>query len=113
MRLGHISDTHIMLTKYHDEYREVFNKIYVTLRAEKVDYIIHTGDLFHSKLQLSPEAVTLAVDFLKNLSDIAPVYIIAGNHDTNLRNNTRLDSITPIVDEISSDRVTYLRKSGE
>jgi DNA repair exonuclease SbcCD ATPase subunit/DNA repair exonuclease SbcCD nuclease subunit len=113
MRLGHISDTHIMLTKYHDEYREVFNKIYVTLRAEKVDYIIHTGDLFHSKLQLSPEAVTLAVDFLKNLSDIAPVYIIAGNHDTNLRNNTRLDSITPIVDAISSDRVTYLRKSGE
>jgi DNA repair exonuclease SbcCD ATPase subunit/DNA repair exonuclease SbcCD nuclease subunit len=112
-KIAHISDTHILLTKRHDEYREVFQKIYESCRQEKVDYIVHTGDLFHSKLQLTPEAVSLAVEFLKNLGDIAPTYIIAGNHDTNLRNNRRLDSISPIVDAIGSDKIHYLYKSGE
>lgn len=112
-RIGHISDTHILTIKRHDEYREVFTQIYKKLKEEKVDYIVHTGDLFHTKLQLTPESVTLATEFLKSLAEIAPVYIIAGNHDTNLRNNKRLDSISPIVGAIDSNRITYLKNSGE
>ena len=111
-RIAHISDTHIPTIKRHDEYRQVFDQIYNKLREEKVDYIVHTGDLFHTKLQLTPESVTLAVEFLKNLGSIAPVYLIAGNHDTNLRNNKRLDSISPIVEAISDLRIVYLRNSG-
>ena len=112
LRIAHISDTHIPTIKRHDEYRQVFEQIYSKLREEKPNYIVHTGDLFHTKLQLTPESVTLAVEFLKGLGSIAPVYLIAGNHDTNLRNNRRLDSISPIVDAINDPRITYLRNSG-
>lgn len=111
-KIAHLSDTHIPTIKRHDEYRQVFLQIYQKLQEEKPDYIVHTGDLFHTKLQLTPESVTLAVEFLKNLGSIAPTYIIAGNHDTNLRNNKRLDSISPIVDAINDPRIVYLRNSG-
>lgn len=112
LRIAHISDTHIPTIKRHDEYRQVFEQIYNKLREEKPSYIVHTGDLFHTKLQLTPESVTLAVEFLKNLGSIAPTFIIAGNHDTNLRNNKRLDSISPIVDAIGDSNITYFRGSG-
>ena len=112
IRLAHISDTHIPTLKRHDDYREVFQQIYKYLHNEKPNYIIHTGDLFHTKLQLTPESVTLATEFLKTLADIAPVYIIAGNHDTNLRNNKRLDSISPIVGAIENERIVFLKNSG-
>ena len=45
MKFAHIADTHIRNLKYHKEYKEVFNKIYVSLKKERVDYIIHCGDM--------------------------------------------------------------------
>ena len=81
IRIMHISDTHILTNKRHDEYRKVFEQIYDLAYEQQVTHIVHTGDLFHSKLQLTPECVALAVEFLRKLSDIAPVYMICGNHD--------------------------------
>lgn len=112
MKIAHISDTHILTLKRHDEYRQIFSQIYNKLRENKVDYIVHTGDLFHSKLQLTPECVGVAAEFLKSLADIAPTYVIAGNHDTNLRNNKRLDSISPIVEAMDYTDLFYLKNSG-
>ena len=112
MKAAHISDTHILTLKRHDEFRQVFDKIYTKCIDEKVDYIVHTGDLFHSKLQLTPECVSLAVEFLKKLSDIAPLYMIPGNHDCNLRNGKRLNSISPIIEAIGSNRIHFLKDSG-
>ena len=86
MKIAHIADTHIRNYKYHREYREVFDLIYDRLKEEQVDYIVHCGDLAHTKTQLSPEYFDLATSFLKNLADIAPTYIILGNHDGNLKN---------------------------
>ena len=97
MKVAHIADTHIRNYNYHKEYREIFDQIYDRLRKEKVDYIVHCGDLAHTKTQLSPEYFDLATSFLKNLADIAPTYIILGNHDGNLKNDNRQDAITPIV----------------
>ena len=97
MKFAHIADTHIRNLKYHKEYREVFNTLYKKLSAENVDYIIHCGDIAHTKTQISPEFVELCSDFFKNLADIAPTYIILGNHDGNLRNSSRQDALSPIV----------------
>jgi DNA repair exonuclease SbcCD nuclease subunit len=85
-KVAHISDTHIRLLKFHKEYRIVFEQIYSLLKKGKVDYIVHCGDLFHNKTNLSPEAVKLSSEFLKGLADIAPTMVIAGNHDGNLKN---------------------------
>jgi DNA repair exonuclease SbcCD ATPase subunit/3',5'-cyclic AMP phosphodiesterase CpdA len=101
MRFAHISDTHIRNYKYQKEYKEVFNQLYDTLRKESVDYIVHTGDIAHTKTQISPEFVELASDFLSNLADIAPTYVILGNHDGNLKNSARQDALTPIVQNLN------------
>jgi len=51
MKFAHIADTHIKNLKYHYEYKEVFEQLYDKLREEKVDYIIHCGDVAHTKTQ--------------------------------------------------------------
>jgi len=113
MKFAHLADTHIRNLKYHYEYRAVFEQIYDKLREEEVDYIIHCGDLAHTKTQLSPEYFEMASHFLKNLADIAPTYIIPGNHDGNLRNSSRQDAITPIVEALEHPNLFLLKDSGE
>ena len=59
MKLAHIADTHIKNLKYHYEYKIVFEQLYDKLKREKVDYIVHCGDIAHTKTQISPEFVEL------------------------------------------------------
>ena len=112
-RIAHISDTHIRNLKYHMEYSHVFKEIYDSLKQEQPDYIVHTGDLAHTKTQLSPEYFEMASNFLKNLADIAPTIIILGNHDGNLKNGDRQDAVTPIIDALQHPRLTLLKSAGE
>ena len=113
MKFAHIADTHIRNLKYQKEYRAVFEKLYETLKEEKVDYIIHCGDIAHTKTQISPEFVELCSDFFRNLESIAPTYIILGNHDGNLKNNNRQDALTPIAAALDLPNLHLLKKSGE
>ena len=76
MLIAHISDTHIRNLKYHWEYRQAFADLYNKLRDQKPDAIVHTGDIAHTKTQLSPEYFELATDFLKNLADIAETQLM-------------------------------------
>ena len=112
-RIAHISDTHIRNLRYHKEYREVFSTLFVKLKEEKVDYIIHCGDIAHSKTQISPEFVKLCSEFLIGLSEVAPTYIILGNHDGNLKNSSREDAISPIVEALNLPNLFLLKHSGE
>ena len=86
MKFAHIADTHIRNLKYHPEYKIVFKRMYEILRAEQVDCIVHCGDIAHTKTQISPEFVDMTADFFRSLAEIAPTYIILGNHDGNLKN---------------------------
>ena len=113
MKFAHLADTHIRNLKYHREYRIVFERLYTKLREEKPDYIIHCGDIAHTKTQISPEFVEMCTDFLRNLADIAPTYIILGNHDGNLKNSSRQDALTPIVNALDHKSLFLLKKSGE
>jgi DNA repair exonuclease SbcCD ATPase subunit len=121
-KLYHISDIHIRLQKRHDEYKKVFTNLYQQLKDEvktglggdnKKGLIVITGDILHSKTELSPECVSLTADFFQKLAKIMPLVLIAGNHDANLNNNNRMDSLTPIVEKvISKSQCYYLRESG-
>lgn len=113
MKFAHIADTHIRNLKYHYEYRAVFEKLYEHLRAEKVDYIIHCGDIAHTKTQISPEFVEMCAKFLGNLADIAPTYVILGNHDGNLKNSSRQDALSPIAEALDHKNLHLLKNSGE
>lgn len=114
----HLSDIHIRNTQRHGEYREVFERTYQKLRNligtnEKTSIIVLTGDIMHTKTELSPEAISIAYHFFKSLNEIAPVIIIPGNHDCNLSNRSRMDALSPIVEDIGKlDSLFYLKKSG-
>jgi DNA repair exonuclease SbcCD nuclease subunit len=113
MKFAHIADTHIRNLKFHYEYKAVFEQLYERLKQENVDYIIHCGDIAHTKTQISPEFVEMCSDFFRNLESIAPTYIILGNHDGNLKNSSRQDALTPIVQALALPNLYLLKDSGE
>ena len=59
IKIAHVSDIHVRKLKYHKEYRAVFEQLYEKLKEEKPDIIVNTGDTFHTKLDLSPEAIRM------------------------------------------------------
>lgn len=97
MKIAHTGDIHIFLNKRHEEHKQVFQNFYKSLKENKVDRIAVLGDIVNNKINLSPEVIEITSNFFIELSKIAPVDIIIGNHDTIERNSDRLDSITPIV----------------
>lgn len=109
----HLSDIQIRLTKRHDEYREVFSKLFKSVsELPETTAICVVGDVVHNKLDLSPECVQLTKEFLAGLSDLRPTILVAGNHDTNLTNKSRLDSLSPIVEAMNHPNLFYLKESG-
>jgi len=113
LKFAHIADTHIKNLKFHYEYKIVFDKLYKRLKEENVDYIVHCGDIAHTKTQISPEFVEMCTNFFRNLADIAPTYIILGNHDGNLKNSSRQDALTPIAEALAHPNLHLLKDSGE
>ena len=113
MRIAHTADIHIRNLKYHYEYNEVFNQFYESLKEQDVDCIVLCGDIAHTKTQISPEFVKMATDLFRNLADIAPTYIILGNHDGNLRNMARQDAVTPVVEALEHPDLHLIRDSRE
>lgn len=117
-KIIHLSDLHIRLYKRHHEYKIVFNRFYLTLdewiknNDSEVACIVITGDLVHSKTDLSPEMVELVSNFLVMLAKKLPVIIIAGNHDLNVANPHRLDSLSPIISNLKNDNIIYFKNSG-
>lgn len=113
-KIFHIADIHISrYTKRHNEFKKVFHNFYRQLDTLKKDencILIICGDLLHNKDSISNEQVMLTRQFLEQCGKRMPVYLIAGNHDLNMINSSRLDSITPIVDGL--ENITYFNKSG-
>lgn len=109
-----IADIHIKLTpQRHSEYREVFNNLYNEIKNSPDDTIVVCcGDTLHNKLDLSPESVQLASELFSNIANLRPFILISGNHDQNLSNKNRLDSLSPIVDALNNPNLFYLKQSG-
>ena len=87
--------------------------MYKLLKKKKVDYIIHCGDIAHTKTQLSPEYFEMCGEFLSSLADIAPTHVILGNHDGNLKNQGRLDAVTPVAEALEHPNLFIHRDSQE
>lgn len=108
-----IADIHIRLTKRRDEYLGVFKSFYEQLDSVKYpSFTVISGDIFHNKTDLSPESVQMCTDFLSEVADRTPTILVAGNHDCNMSNKSRMDCLTPIVGAIRHPNLYYLRESG-
>ena len=111
-RLVHFSDLHIRLFKDHELYRGILEtalKEWASIRPER---IVFTGDLVHSKNQLTPELIEMVRWLLTECSKIAKTIIIPGNHDALINNIERLDSLTPIISSLNNPNVVYYKDRG-
>ena len=111
--IHHISDIQIRNLKRHTEYEEVFNRTYEEVKKHKDNAVVYIGgDIAHSKTEMSPELVDQLSRLFKNLADICPTILIAGNHDCNLNNRSRMDVLSPIVNNLQHPDLHYLKDSG-
>ena len=112
LKVAHLADTQIRNYERHDEFRKSYEALYESLRKENPDLIIFAGDLAHNKTRISPELVQLCSEYLRNLSKIAKLIVIPGNHDGIVNSTTRLDALTPIVNALNNPRIFYYKNSG-
>ena len=90
-----LGDIHIPGTiEREKEYELVLNRTIEIINMDKrKKLVVICGDLFHDKTKPYQEANILARDFMKDLGDICEIVIIQGNHDINIDNENRKDSI--------------------
>jgi len=116
-KIVHLADIHIRTFRMHDEYLDVFKTLMADLTDLLVDYkreeirIVVAGDLVHQKIVISNEQLLLGTWFLRKLEEIAPVVMIAGNHDLLENNKDRMDSITPMVQFLPDKDINYFKDS--
>jgi len=112
--IAHLADIHIRKLHRFVEYRQIFKKLYKQLKVLKPDLIYIGGDIVHGKLDTSPEEVRMVANFFLSLCKIAPTIVIPGNHDCNLNNKSREDTLSPIVDLVQKivPNLHYWKKSG-
>ena len=114
MKIAHLADIHIQ-DRRRAEYAAVFADLYASLRAEGPDAIVVAGDVFDNKMRASAHNLADVAAFLESLADVAPVVLIAGNHDTNCLTPGALDLLTPLLADrraLQPPRLTYFRESG-
>lgn len=116
-KIIHVADVHIRTYRMHDEYKEVFQKFIDEITEYCKDYehdeirIAIVGDLVHQKITISNEQLILSCWFLNELSKVGKVVIVAGNHDLLENNRDRVDSISPMIQLLGSDNISYYKES--
>ena len=98
MKFAHLADTHLGYRQFglierEKDFYEVFDKIIDKIIEEKVDFVIHSGDLFETSRPSPLALLTFQKGLLKLKGAGIPMYAIAGNHDMVMRR----DSIPPQV----------------
>ena len=90
MKFAHLADTHLGYRQFglyerEKDFYEVFEKITDKIIEEKVDFVIHSGDLFDNSRPSPLALLTFQKCLIKFKNANIPVYAIAGNHDSVLR----------------------------
>jgi DNA repair exonuclease SbcCD nuclease subunit len=111
-KIVHFSDLHIRLFKDHELYRKILEQAFSEWKSIDPDRIIFTGDLLHSKNQLTPELIEFSSWLLTECSKIAKTILIPGNHDFLTSNLERLDSLTPIINSLDNPNIVYYKDRG-
>jgi exonuclease SbcD len=85
MRLLHVSDWHLGRLTYGEprapDHDAVLAEIVAIAREERPDLVLHTGDLFDAARPAYADMLR-ALQVLEELAKVAPVVVLAGNHDS-------------------------------
>ena len=110
----HCADIHIRNFIRMEEYADQLNKFVEKCKEIAEDYekdevrILIAGDLVNSKNNVSNELFTFTSAFLRELEKVAPVIVIAGNHDLLTNNSSRIDTLTALFDTAGFENCKYL-----
>lgn len=89
LKILHTADWHLGLVSWKshrevdrlEEQRECLARLLEVAQRERVDIILHAGDLFHQHYHPPKEAIQLASEVILELSRLAPFVWVIGNHD--------------------------------
>jgi DNA repair exonuclease SbcCD ATPase subunit/DNA repair exonuclease SbcCD nuclease subunit len=113
IKIAHIADVHWRGLSRHEEYRKTFEIFFEKCRLLKPDYIYIGGDIVHSKTQnISPELISNLSWWFTEMAKIAQVVVILGNHDGLMLNADRMDTVSPIIQAMDNDRISFFKDSG-
>lgn len=110
----HCSDIHIRAKMRFDEYAEQLSKFIERCKEIASNYnpgevrILISGDLLHQKNMLTPELIVFASSFIRQLEQIAPVVVIAGNHDLIVDNTDKKDALTSLFETAQFRNTRFL-----
>jgi len=110
----HCSDIHIRPFQRLKEYAETLSVFVDKCREVASEYekdevrILISGDIAHSKIDISNEMITFASFFLRQLEEIATVIVIAGNHDLLVNNMSRVDTLTALFETANFSNCRFL-----
>lgn len=97
VRILHTSDWHVGRTirgrSRAEEHRAVLAEIASRAAGESVDLVLVAGDLF-DVVAPSPESEQIVFRALLDLAGVAPVVVVAGNHD----HPRRLEAVAPLLE---------------
>ena len=99
--IAHVSDFHNRNSSIVDA------QIIDSLKEEKPNIIVVTGDIVDCK----KTDVDVSLDFASKLCEIAPVYFVTGNHESNLKADNS-EEFEKLLDGLSGCGVNVLRNSG-
>jgi len=112
MKIAHLADIHIQGKERIHENKIILDNFFSKIKKENVDCIVLAGDIFHTKTEnITPESISLLVDFFNSLAEVAETHIILGNHDGNLKNDQREDAISPIIKALNKKNLHLHKKS--
>lgn len=99
-----IGDTHIGLgypnntEKWFKIHKQYFNNFLIPFLQKEVkdgDIIVHLGDLFDNRNVVPINLLNYGMDIVEDISKIAPLHIIIGNHDLWSKSSSEVNSIRP------------------
>lgn len=115
-RIIAIGDPHFKV----DNIKEVelfIDKIELLAKKEEPDAIICLGDLLHTHERVHTLAMNKAVEFIRRMSAIAPMFVLVGNHDyiqnqQFLTDNHWMNGLKEWDDVVIVDRVVHREING-
>lgn len=118
----HVSDVHIRTgdndKSRSSEYLQVFQNLSKKLKSKKFEkyndsaVIVITGDIFHHKCKIEASGLYLFNFLMTKLAEIAPVYVIQGNHDYRQDQHDMPDMLTAALEGNINPNICYLHNSG-
>lgn len=112
-----ISDIHFGIHSHSIEFLKIqedyFNNFLIPiLKNNKDSCLFILGDLFDNRTITNNRIINSAINIIKKIAKIVPIYILIGNHDLNNLENSSINSITPvkIFEFIENVEIIYDKK---